>query len=95
MLNKKEGKRGLPSLLTSTSRFFCLWRRDDHVQHMLMSRCSWYPSEIHPERYAYERFFRRIAIMSGMEGLIPPMGDEESINSEESDDSDRYSASNE
>ncbi|OXG42832.1 hypothetical protein C359_02159 [Cryptococcus neoformans Bt120] len=55
----------------------------------------WYPSEIHPERYAYERFFRRIAIMSGMEGLIPPMGDEESINSEESDDPDRYSASNE
>lgn len=31
--------------------------------------------------------------MSGMEGLIPPMGDEESINSGEDDDSDRYSAS--
>lgn len=31
--------------------------------------------------------------MSGMEGLIPPMGDEESINSDEDDDSDRYSAS--
>ncbi|KIR36105.1 hypothetical protein I352_01049 [Cryptococcus deuterogattii MMRL2647] len=53
----------------------------------------WYPSEILPERYAYERFFRRIGIMSGMEGLIPPMGDEESINSGEDDDSDRYSAS--
>jgi jumonji domain-containing protein 7 len=38
---------------------------------------SWYPAEIHAERYAYERFSRRVARMAGMNGVILPPGDEE------------------
>ncbi|KAK4687834.1 peptidyl-lysine (3S)-dioxygenase / protease, partial [Tremellales sp. Uapishka_1] len=36
----------------------------------------WYPSEINAERYACERFIRRIAREAGMEGVLPVPGDE-------------------
>ena len=32
---------------------------------------SWYPAEIHPERYAYERLARRVARAEGRNGVIP------------------------
>ncbi|CAD6563911.1 MAG: hypothetical protein TREMPRED_002371 [Tremellales sp. Tagirdzhanova-0007] len=31
----------------------------------------WYPAEIHPERYAYERLARRVARAAGHNGVIP------------------------
>nr|XP_019045472.1 hypothetical protein I302_05862 [Kwoniella bestiolae CBS 10118]OCF24402.1 hypothetical protein I302_05862 [Kwoniella bestiolae CBS 10118] len=37
----------------------------------------WYPAEIHPQIYAYERLARRIARLAGREGVIPVAGDEE------------------
>nr|XP_018262200.1 uncharacterized protein I303_05216 [Kwoniella dejecticola CBS 10117]OBR84358.1 hypothetical protein I303_05216 [Kwoniella dejecticola CBS 10117] len=36
----------------------------------------WYPAEIHPQYYAYERLARRIARSAGREGVIPVPGDE-------------------
>ncbi|EIW67694.1 hypothetical protein TREMEDRAFT_69678 [Tremella mesenterica DSM 1558] len=37
----------------------------------------WYPAEIRPERYAFERLARRVARLGGMRGVIPPPEDEE------------------
>ncbi|WRT67922.1 uncharacterized protein IL334_004896 [Kwoniella shivajii] len=37
----------------------------------------WYPSEIHPQNYAYERLARRMARQAGRQGVIPVPGDEE------------------
>ncbi|WWC70906.1 uncharacterized protein I206_104858 [Kwoniella pini CBS 10737] len=36
----------------------------------------WYPAEIHPQIYAYERLSRRIARLTGREGVIPVPGDQ-------------------
>ena len=33
--------------------------------------CSWYTAEINPERYAFERFAKRIARDAGLTGVIP------------------------
>ncbi|KAK6908025.1 hypothetical protein I203_102026 [Kwoniella mangroviensis CBS 8507] len=37
----------------------------------------WYPAEINPQIYAYERLARRIARLAGRDGVIPVPGDEE------------------
>ncbi|WWC88527.1 uncharacterized protein L201_003438 [Kwoniella dendrophila CBS 6074] len=37
----------------------------------------WYPAEINPQIYAYERLARRIARQAGRQGVIPVPGDEE------------------
>jgi len=38
---------------------------------------SWYPSELNAERYAYERFSRRVARTAGKQGVLPVDPEEE------------------
>ncbi|WVF68961.1 hypothetical protein IAT40_003735 [Kwoniella sp. CBS 6097] len=37
----------------------------------------WYPAEIHPQIYAYERLARRVARLAGRDGVIPVPGDDD------------------
>ncbi|ORY25936.1 cupin-like domain-domain-containing protein [Naematelia encephala] len=48
----------------------------------------WYTAEIYPDRYAFERFTRRIARESGRDGVIPNPEDLEEDESGHLDDSD-------
>lgn len=43
---------------------------------------SWYRAEINPERYALERFTRRIARTAGRVGVIP-VDEEETVQAED------------
>lgn len=48
-----------------------------HVPDMSVDKNSWYPSEPDAQVHAYERLARRLAVQSGMKGVIPLPEDEE------------------